>query len=89
MNTSTLYAILISANQATMRLGWVSSSTGLTYCGICLRASLAPEVGSECSGCGARVTKVFELSAGSNSMLGAWKDATTIAGRLRLSGAAS
>jgi hypothetical protein len=51
--------------------------------------SLAPEVGSECSGCGARVAKVFELSAGSDSMRGAWKDATAITGRFGLSRAAS
>jgi hypothetical protein len=34
------YAILTNATQTRSRLGWVSASTGVTYCGICLRAPI-------------------------------------------------
>jgi hypothetical protein len=57
------YAILTNRNQTRSRLGWVSFSTGVTYCGICLRAPVEPEVGTTCVICGASVTRIFELAA--------------------------
>jgi hypothetical protein len=63
MGRTRAYAMLMSANRARARLGWVSASTGVTYCGICLRAPVTPEVGTTCVVCGARVTQIFELFA--------------------------
>ncbi|MBB6145050.1 hypothetical protein HNQ77_003006 [Silvibacterium bohemicum] len=75
MRETLVYTILTSADQARARLGWVSTSTGLTYCGICLRAEVTPEVGADCRVCGARVAQVFELSSGPASIRRAWKSA--------------
>ena len=78
MSESHLYTIVISRNQSTVRFGWVSASTGLTYCGICLRAPIAPKTGAACSVCDARVL-MFDLRAGGNSMKQAWRDALPLA----------
>jgi hypothetical protein len=56
------YALSTNAMQTRSRLGWVSASTGVTYCGICLRAPISPEVGTTCIVCGARVTRTLELT---------------------------
>jgi|HubBroStandDraft_2_1064218.scaffolds.fasta_scaffold388981_1 hypothetical protein len=79
MNKSSFFTILVSPNYATVRLGWVSPSTGLTYCGICLRAAVLPEVGAECSGCGALVARLFDLREGPDSIRQAWKEASLAA----------
>jgi hypothetical protein len=55
MSESHLYTIVLSRNQSTLRFGWISASTGLTYCGICLRAPIRSEIGAECPVCDARV----------------------------------
>jgi hypothetical protein len=60
--------ILTSSDSSRARLGWVSDSTGLTYCGLCLRAPIAPKVGSTCLACGARVAHVVDLFAGPHTM---------------------
>jgi hypothetical protein len=57
----TLYVILIDRGHTRVRLGWVSVSTGLTYCGICLRAVVTPETGKCCQACGATVAHVFKI----------------------------
>lgn len=78
MRKSHLYTILASPDRAAVRLGWVSISTGLTYCGICLRAEVAPEVGAECAACGARVSRVLDLGAGEDSIRQAWREALRV-----------
>jgi hypothetical protein len=78
MSELNLYAILTSRDQSTVRLGWVSFCTGLTYCGICLRAPVEPMLGAECRACGAQVSRLFDLCAGNNSVRQAWKDALSL-----------
>ena len=78
------YAILISSDQATMRLGWVSPSTGLTYCGICLRSPVTPKIGADCHACGARVARTFELYADAYTTKRAWKEASLTSGGMKL-----
>ena len=72
-----LYPILTSTNPASVRLGWVSFSTGITYCGICLRAEIVPEVGATCSACGAQVAQVLDITARGEAWSSAWKQAFT------------
>jgi len=38
MNNEHRYTIFISVDRRTARLGWISPSTGFTYCGICHHA---------------------------------------------------
>ncbi len=55
------YAVLFGKKTPfTVRLGWVSQSTGITYCGICLGAAIASSVGAECPACGARVSQLLD-----------------------------
>jgi len=75
MSESHLYTILTSRNQSTVRFGWISISTGLTYCGICLRAPIAPEVGAVCPVCDATVSQVVDLGDRGASMKAAWRAA--------------
>lgn len=77
-------SIFTSANHARTRLGWVSVSTGLTYCGICLRAQVPPEVGANCSACGARVTEIFDLAAAPASARAAWSSPSLISRQRKL-----
>lgn len=77
-------SIFAGANHARMRLGWVSASTGLTYCGICLRAPVAPEVGADCSACGARIAKIFDFAAPPASIRAAWSSASLISRQRKL-----
>jgi len=58
-----------------VRLGWVSQSTGLTYCGICFGTAVAPEIGAECPACGAQVSRLLDLRAEGKSINQAWNDA--------------
>jgi len=62
------YVILMNQGHTRARLGWVSASTGLTYCGLCLRAAVTPQLGQSCPACGAKVARVFEADADSDSM---------------------
>jgi hypothetical protein len=62
------HVILINHGNTRARLGWISPSTGLTYCGICLRAAVTPEIGESCAACGARVALAFSLSGDPNSI---------------------
>jgi hypothetical protein len=55
------YALSTNIGRTRSRLGWISASTGVTYCGICLRAPITPQMGSICVMCGAQVTRVFDL----------------------------
>ena len=57
------YALSTNLNRTRSRLGWISASTGVTYCGICLRAPITPQIGSTCVMCGAQVTRIFDLIA--------------------------
>ncbi len=68
------HVILISHDSSRARLGWISASTGLTYCGICLRSSVTPESGSVCPSCRARVAYVFDFSASPEAMRHAWRE---------------
>lgn len=61
MTEAHIYSIMKASHSSTVRLGWVSSSTGITYCGICLRAAVRPQVGAECTACGAYVTQLMDL----------------------------
>jgi hypothetical protein len=61
MTEAQLYTILISRNHSTVRFGWTSASTGLTYCGICLRAQIKPEIGAACPVCDAHVSQILDV----------------------------
>jgi hypothetical protein len=39
------YSVMTAVPSGTIRFGWVSATTGITYCGICLRSPVAPQVG--------------------------------------------
>jgi len=62
------YVILLNRGHTRARLGWVSASTGLTYCGLCLRATVTPQLGQACPTCGAKVAHVFQAGTDSDSM---------------------
>ncbi|WP_420236877.1 hypothetical protein ACOBR2_14735 [Telmatobacter bradus] len=72
MSETTLYSIVAAPDGHGTRLGWVSSTTGITYCGICLRSSLKPCVGELCESCGACVVGVFDPAAGTQAIRRAW-----------------
>ena len=80
MSESQLYTIVLSRNQSTLRFGWISASTGLTYCGICLRAPIKPEIGAACPVCDAHVSQILDVRAAGNSMKQAWQEALPPAG---------
>jgi hypothetical protein len=65
--------IFINNGNTRARIGWISHSTGLTYCGICLRAAVTPEIGKSCAVCGARVALVFTIGGDPNSIRNACK----------------
>jgi hypothetical protein len=73
MRESTLYSIVTSQDGHAARLGWVSSATGITYCGICLAAPLTPRVGELCDHCGACVVSVFDAADGPEAIRHAWR----------------
>ena len=70
-----IYLILKASHRVAMRFGWVSSTTGITYCGICLRAPVAAEIGAECCVCGARVAQLVDVRAKRDAWRRAWKEA--------------
>lgn len=72
MSETTLYSIVAAQDGHGTRLGWVSSTTGITYCGICLRSPLKPCVGELCESCGACVVGVFDPAAGTQAIRHAW-----------------
>jgi hypothetical protein len=75
MNKEHLDTIVISRNLTTVRFGWVSASTGLIYCGICLRAPITPELGSACPVCDARVSQLLDLRGPiKHGIDGGWTD---------------
>jgi hypothetical protein len=75
MSEPTLYAIVTSQDGVTTRMGWISSATGITYCGICLGAAVEPRVGELCAGCGACVIGVFDEQADPETIRRAWSHA--------------
>ena len=74
------YSIMKAENPSTVRLGWVSPHTGITYCGICLRAAVTPQVGAECNVCGAQVTRLLDIRAKGDHWQRTWKEAISSAG---------
>jgi hypothetical protein len=72
MSKTVLYSIVAAPNGVTARLGWISSATGITYCGICLRSALQPIVGRLCDACGACVVGVFDPAEGAQAIHRAW-----------------
>jgi hypothetical protein len=72
MSETTPYSIVAAQDGHGTRLGWVSSTTGITYCGICLRSPLKPCVGELCESCGACVVGVFDPAAGTQAIRHAW-----------------
>jgi hypothetical protein len=64
------YSVMTAVPSGTIRFGWVSATTGITYCGICLRSPVAPQVGEECKACGARVAQLLDIRAKGD----AWRD---------------
>lgn len=77
MSSEHQYTIFTNVDKTSARLGWISPSTGFTYCGICSRARVMPEIGTECEVCGARVANVLDLSADHGAMQQAWKVAVS------------
>jgi hypothetical protein len=72
MSSNPLYFIVAAPDATTARLGWVSSVTGITYCGICLRSALQPCIGELCDACGACVVGVFDPVEGAQAIHSAW-----------------
>jgi hypothetical protein len=72
MSETNLYSIVAAQDGITVRLGWISSATGITYCGICLRSALQPHVGELCDTCGACVVGVFDPVDGAHAIHRAW-----------------
>lgn len=72
MSETILYSVIAAQDGYTVRLGWISSATGITYCGICLRSALQPRVGDLCDACGACVVGVFDPTEGPQAIHGAW-----------------
>ena len=78
MSDGTLFSIVSSRDGYAARLGWVSSATGITYCGICLGAKLEPREGALCASCGACVVSVFDAQSDRESIRLAWSRALPI-----------
>lgn len=72
MSEPTLYSVLSSQDRPAVRLGWISSETGITYCGICLRSAVQPRLGELCEKCGACVVGVFDPTDGWDTIRQAW-----------------
>ena len=75
MNTHTHYSLVASQDGLTARLAWISPSTGIAYCGVCMGAQIRPEVGELCSNCGGCVVSVFDSAASAESIRNAWRSA--------------
>lgn len=78
MSETTLYSIVAAQDGITARLGWISSSTGITYCGICLRSALLPRVGELCDTCGACIIGVFDPAEGAQAIHYAWSQLSSM-----------
>lgn len=75
MSTKSLLSILAAQKGGATRLGWISSVTGITYCGICLRSPIEPRLGSTCECCSARVVGLFDPEADAQTVRNAWRKA--------------
>jgi hypothetical protein len=73
MRQPVLYAIVASQDGATARPGWISHTTGISYCGICLGAQVRPVLGDLCSKCGGCVVGVFDATDDFESIRNAWR----------------
>jgi hypothetical protein len=69
------YSIMKAANPKAVRFGWVSPTTGITYCGICLRAAVTPQVGATCTVCGAQVAQLLDIRMRGDDWRRTWKEA--------------
>ncbi|MGB8259941.1 MAG: hypothetical protein WCE75_06305 [Terracidiphilus sp.] len=69
------FSIVASQDGYTARLGWISSATGITYCGICLGPELEPREGVLCARCRACVVGVFDTHSDHESIRRAWSRA--------------
>jgi hypothetical protein len=74
------YSIMKAVNRSTVRLGWVSPSTGITYCGICLRGVVIPQIGAECNICRAQVAKLLDIRSKGDHLQRTWKEAISSPG---------
>jgi hypothetical protein len=72
MTQPSLLAIVSNESGTVARLAWISESSGISYCGICLQGQVAPEVNAICSVCDARVSSVFDLASNSRELKQAW-----------------
>jgi len=72
------YSIMKAVPSRTVRFGWVSSITGITYCGICLRSAVTPQVGAECKVCGAYVAQLLDIGTKGDKWRKTWKDAISV-----------
>ncbi|MGA2728440.1 MAG: hypothetical protein ABSE96_11535 [Terracidiphilus sp.] len=72
------YSIMRAVNPSAIRLGWVSPSTGITYCGICLRGVVIPQIGAECKICGAHVAQLLDIRARGDDLRRTWKEAISV-----------
>jgi hypothetical protein len=72
------YSVMTSVPSGTIRFGWVSATTGITYCGICLRSPVAPRVGEECKACGARVAQLLDIRAKGDAWRQTWRAAASM-----------
>jgi hypothetical protein len=75
MTEQYFYSIMKAEHPRTVRFGWVSPMTGITYCGICLRAAVTPKVGAECRVCGAHVAQLLDIKATADTWRSAWREA--------------
>ena len=87
MSEPTLYSVLSSQDRPAVRLGWISSATGITYCGICLGSAVRPRLGEVCKKCGACVVGVFDASDGWDTIRQAWRRAKPVLDSYAIDGA--
>jgi len=72
------YAIMTAVRSGTIRFGWVSPMTGITYCGLCLLSAVTPRVGAECKACGARVAQLLDIRTKGDTWRQTWKGAISM-----------
>ncbi|WP_158748362.1 hypothetical protein [Acidobacterium sp. S8] len=73
------YAVITSRTRSVTRLGWKSPSTAETFCGICMRGVISPELGAVCSSCGGEVLRTFEVFDGGQPLRPAQRSASPTA----------
>jgi len=81
MSETTVYSVVAKRDGSAARLGWTSSATGITYCGLCLGAQIRVSVGAHCANCGGCVVGVFDDKSDIATIRQAWQSALPTTGQ--------